>query len=140
MWIGNAMLLILNLPLIGIWVNLLRVPYNLLFPAIVVFCCIGVYSVNNSGFGVYLVVLSGLVGYFLTKLGCEWAPFFLGFVLGPMFEHQFRRAMLVSGGDLTSFVTRPGSAVLLALAAVVLVLVTLPMLQQKREAVFVEDD
>jgi TctA family transporter len=139
MWIGNAMLLILNLPLIGIWVNLLRVPYHLLFPAIVVFCCIGVYSVNNSAFGVYLIVLSAFVGYFLTKLGCEWAPFFLGFVLGPMFEHQLRRAMLVSGGDPTVFFTRPGSAFLLALAAVVLVLVTLPMLQRKREQVFVDD-
>jgi putative tricarboxylic transport membrane protein len=138
MWIGNAMLVILNLPLIGIWVRLLRVPYHILFPSIVAFCCIGVYSVSNSPFGVYLIVLSGLVGYLLTKLDCEWAPFFLGFVLGPILEHQLRRTMLISGGDPTVLLTRPVSATLLALAAVMLVVVTLPAIARRRETVFAE--
>jgi TctA family transporter len=140
MWVGNAMLIVLNLPLIGIWVKLLRVPYSILFPAIIAFCCVGVYSVSSSPFGVYLIVISGLLGYFLTKLGCEWAPFFLGFVLGPLFEHQLRRTMLISGGDWTVFFTRPISAVLLAVAALVLIVIALPMISKKREEVFVEED
>jgi TctA family transporter len=140
MWVGNAMLIVLNLPLIGIWVKLLRVPYSILFPSIIAFCCIGVYSVSSSPFGVYLIVISGIIGYALTKFECEWAPFFLGFVLGPIFEHQLRRSMLISGGDWTSFFTRPISATLLLIAAIVLVLVTLPMISKKREEVFVEDD
>ena len=138
MWVGNVMLVILNLPLIGIWVRLLRVPYQMLFPAIVIFCCIGVYSVSNSAFGLYLVVFSGFVGYVLSKFGCEWAPFFLGFVLGPLFEHQLRRAMLISGGDPTVFFTRPISAGLLLVAALFLVAVAMPIFKKKRESIFVE--
>ena len=140
MWIGNAMLIILNLPLIGIWVSLLRVPYRVLYPAIIAFCCVGVYTVNNSPFGVYMVVVSGLIGYLLTRLDCEWAPFFLGFVLGPIFEHQLRRAMLISGGDPLIFVSRPMSLILLIVAAIVLVIVTLPTISKKRDEVFVGDD
>ena len=140
MWIGNLMLVVLNLPLIGLWVRLLRVPYDFLFPAIVIFCCIGVYSVSNSPFGMYLVVVSALVGYFLTKFDCEWAPFILGFVLGPLFEHQLRRSMLVYGGDFSVFVTRPVSAVLLAVAVVLLIVITVPMISRSRKEIFVEQD
>jgi len=139
MWIGNAMLIILNLPLIGVWVSLLRVPYRILFPAIIAFCCIGVYSVSNSVFGVYFVIGAGIVGYFLGKLECEWAPFVLGFVLGPMLEHQLRRSMLISGGDPTVFVSRPVSAVLLLMAVGLLILVSLPSANKKREEVFTEE-
>lgn len=140
MWIGNAMLVILNLPLIGLWVSLLRIPYTILFPAIVAFCCIGVYSVDNSAFAVYLVTISGLAGYLLMKLECEPAPFVLGFILGPMLEEHLRRAMLISEGDLSIFVTRPISAFLLALAAVTLFLVTKPNIRKKREQIFIEDE
>jgi putative tricarboxylic transport membrane protein len=139
MWIGNAMLIILNLPLIGLWVSLLRVPYKILFPAIIAFCCIGVYSVSNSTFGIYMVIGAGILGYFLVKLDCEWAPFVLGFVLGPMLEHQLRRSMLISGGDPSIFVTRPISAVLLLLALGLLVLVSLPAANRKRDEVFTEE-
>ena len=99
MWIGNLMLIIINLPLIGIWVSLLRVPYALLFPAIVVFCCIGAYSINSSLFDLWLMLGFGLLGYFFLKIGVEPAPFVLGFVLGPMLEENFRRAMLIASGD-----------------------------------------
>lgn len=139
MWVGNAMLIILNLPLVGIWVRLLNVPYTILFPAIVAFCCIGVYSVNNAAYGVYFVSVAALVGYLLVKLECELAPFVLGFILGPMLEDHLRRAMLISGGDLTIFVTRPISATLLAIAAVALVVVSLPGISKKRDNIFVED-
>ncbi|MBS7700005.1 MULTISPECIES: tripartite tricarboxylate transporter permease [unclassified Chelatococcus] len=139
MWIGNAMLIILNLPLIGLWVSLLKVPYRILFPAIIAFSCIGVYSVSNSVFSVYFLIGAGLVGYFLSKLDCEWAPFVLGFVLGPMLEHQLRRSMLISGGDPSVFVTRPISAVLLLLAVGLLVLVSLPSANKRREEVFTEE-
>ena len=120
MWIGNFMLIVLNLPLIGIWVRLLKVPYHLLFPAILAFCCIGVYSLNNNVFDVYLTVVFGLVGYILVKLDCEPAPLLLGFILGPMMEENLRRAMLLARGDVTVFVTRPISAVLLVLTVGVL--------------------
>jgi len=139
MWIGNAMLIILNLPLIGLWVSLLRVPYRILFPAIVAFCCIGVYSVSNNVFGVYFVIGAGVIGYVLGKLECEWAPFVLGFVLGPMLEHQLRRSMLISGGDPSVFVSRPISAVLLLLAVGLLILVSLPSASKRREEVFTEE-
>lgn len=139
MWIGNAMLVILNLPLIGLWVSLLRIPYPILFPAIVAFCCIGVYSVNNSAFDVYLVTIFGIVGYFLVKLDCEPAPFVLGFILGPMLEEHLRRAMLISGGDVTVFVTRPISAGLLLVAILALIVVSRPTVAKKREEVFVEE-
>jgi putative tricarboxylic transport membrane protein len=140
MWIGNAMLLVLNLPLIGLWVKLLSVPYRLLFPAIVTLCCIGVYSVSGASFDVYLIVIAGVLGYFLTKLDLEWAPFILGFVLGPLFEHQLRRAMLITGGDASIFFTRPISAGLLCVAVVLLVVIALPMVRKSREQIFVEED
>jgi TctA family transporter len=140
MWIGNAMLIVLNLPLIGMWVALLRVPYTILFPAIIVFCCIGVYSVNNSPFGVYEIAMSGLIGYLLVKLDCEVAPFILGFILGPMLEEHLRRAMIISGGDPWVFITRPISAVLLLIAVIALVVVSMPAISRKRKEVFVEAD
>ena len=114
MWIGNLMLVILNLPLIGMWIKLLTVPYRWLFPAIVLFCAIGVYSTNNNTFDIWMVGVFGLVGYMFHKLGCEPAPLLLGFILGPMMEENLRRAMLLSRGDWSVFVTRPISAGLLA--------------------------
>ena len=107
MWIGNALLVILNLPMIGLWVKLLRVPYRLLFPAIMAFSAIGIYSVNNSSFEIYLTALFGVIGFIWIKLGCSPAPMLLGFVLGPMMEEHLRRAMLMSKGDPSVFVTRP---------------------------------
>ncbi|MEN4917673.1 tripartite tricarboxylate transporter permease [Achromobacter spanius] len=140
MWIGNLMLVILNLPLIGIWVKLLRVPYRMLFPAILVFCTIGVYSLNYNAFDIFMFAIFGIVGYVWSKLGCEGAPLLLGLVLGPMMEENFRRALLLSRGEFSTFVTRPLSATLLALAAILLVLVTMPALRKKREEAFVEVD
>ncbi|WP_024280511.1 tripartite tricarboxylate transporter permease [Xanthobacter sp. 126] len=138
MWVGNFMLVLLNLPLIGMWVKLLTVPYHVMFPAIIAFCCIGVYSVNNNTFDVYTMALFGLLGYALVKLDCEPAPLLLGFVIGPMLEEYLRRAMLISRGDPTVFVTRPISAVLLLLAAAALVVVLLPSVQKGREEAFKE--
>src|ERR671921_237949 len=126
MWIGNLFLIILNLPLVGLWVRILRVPYYMLFPAILAFCSIGVFSVENNVFDLFTVAAFGLLGYVLVKLDCEPAPLLLGFVLGPMLEEHLRRAMILSRGDPSIFVTRPISAVLLVLAAVVLVLVLMP--------------
>ncbi|WP_434645918.1 tripartite tricarboxylate transporter permease [Achromobacter piechaudii] len=140
MWIGNLMLVILNLPLIGIWVKLLRVPYRMLFPAILVFCTIGVYSLNYNVFDIFMFAIFGVIGYVWSKLGCEGAPLLLGLVLGPMMEENFRRALLLSRGEFSTFVTRPLSATLLALAAILLVLVMLPALRKKREETFVEVD
>jgi putative tricarboxylic transport membrane protein len=140
MWIGNAMLIILNLPLIGIWIKLLTVPYRWLFPAIVLFCAIGVYSTNNNTWDIWMVALFGVVGYMaFIKLGCEPAPLLLGFILGPMMEENLRRAMLLSRGDWSVFVTRPLSLGLLIAAALLLVIVMLPSIKKKREETFVED-
>jgi TctA family transporter len=140
MWLGNAMLLILNLPLIGIWIKLLTVPYRYLFPAIVLFCAIGVYSTNNNVFDIWIVGLFGLVGYSFFKLGCEPAPLLLGFILGPMMEENLRRALLLSRGDWSVFVTRPLSATLLGLAVLMLIIVLLPAVKSKREEAFVDPD
>jgi TctA family transporter len=140
MWIGNLMLIILNLPLIGLWVKLLTVPYYVLFPIIMAFCSIGVYSVNSNAFDLFAVAFFGLLGYLLTKLRCEPAPLLLGFVLGPLLEENLRRAMILARGDPTTFVTRPLSAVLLAIAVLVLVVVLLPSVRKKRDEVFVEED
>ncbi|MBL8584250.1 MAG: tripartite tricarboxylate transporter permease [Rhizobiaceae bacterium] len=140
MWIGNLMLVLLNLPLIGLWVKLLTVPYYVLFPIIMAFCSIGVYSVNSNPFDLYAVAFFGLLGYTLVKLRCEPAPLLLGFVLGPLLEEHLRRAMILSRGDPSTFVTRPISAGLLALAAIVLIVVFLPSIRRKRDEVFVEDD
>ncbi|HVY07230.1 MAG TPA: tripartite tricarboxylate transporter permease [Burkholderiales bacterium] len=138
MWIGNLLLVILNLPLIGIWVKLLSVPYRILYPAILLFCCIGVYSLNNSAVDVGLALFFGLLGYVFIKLDCEPAPLLLGFVLGPMMEDNLRRAMLLSRGNPGVFVTRPLSAGLLLVALVLLVAVVLPVVKKKREEAFVE--
>ncbi len=139
MWIGNLMLVILNLPLIGIWIKLLTVPYRYLFPAIVLFCAIGVYSTNNNTFDIWMVAIFGFVGYLFAKLGCEPAPLLLGFILGPMMEENLRRALLLSRGDWSVFVTRGLSATLLAMAALLLIIVLLPSVKNKREEAFVED-
>ena len=139
MWIGNLMLVILNLPLIGMWIKLLSVPYRLLFPAIVLFCAIGVYSTNNNTFDIWLVALFGLIGYVFMKLGCEPAPLLLGFILGPMMEENLRRALLLSRGDWSVFVTRPLSGSLLAAALVLLIIVLLPAVKAKRQEAFVEE-
>ncbi|OZI27211.1 tripartite tricarboxylate transporter permease [Bordetella genomosp. 7] len=140
MWIGNLMLVVLNLPLIGLWVKLLRVPYRILFPAILVFCTIGVYSLNYNVFDIYTTAAFGVVGYIWAKLRCEGAPLLLGLVLGPMMEENFRRALLLSRGDFLTFVERPLSASLLAAALVLVVLVALPSIRKKRQETFVEED
>src|SRR5262247_706343 len=138
MWIGNLMLVIINLPLVGVWVTLLRVPYRILFPSIIVFCCIGIYSINNAPTDVMLAAFFGVVGYWLIKHDFEGAPMLLGFVLGPLMEENLRRAMLIARGDVTVFVTRPISGTLLGIAVLLLVLAGLPMLRKRREEVFVE--
>ena len=139
MWIGNLMLVVLNLPLIGIWIKLLSVPYRWLFPSIVLFCAIGVYTTNNNSFDVWMVGAFGLAGYVFHKLGMEPAPLLLGFILGPMMEEYLRRALLLSRGDWSVLVTRPLSAGLLAAAALLLVLVLLPAVKQTRQDAFTED-
>jgi putative tricarboxylic transport membrane protein len=133
MWIGNLMLVVINLPLVGMWVSLLRIPYRLLFPAIILFCCIGAYASSNSVFSVWLMLGWGALGYFFNKVGVQPAPMVLGFVLGPMLEENFRRAMLLSGGDPLVFVQRPISAVLLTVAAALLLVMISPVIRKKRE-------
>ena len=139
MWVGNLALVVLNLPLIGIWVKLLTVPYRWLFPAIMVFCVIGAYSVNNDTFEVKMVVVFGFLGYLFYKLRCEPAPLILGFILGPMMEENLRRAMLLSRGDATVFFTRPLSLTLLVMAAALIIIVALPAIKKTREVAFQED-
>ena len=140
MWIGNLMLVILNLPLIGMWIKLLTVPYRWLFPSIVLFCAIGVYSTNNNTWDIWMVALFGIIGYGFIKLGAEPAPLLLGFILGPMMEENLRRALLLSRGDWSVFVTRPLSAGLLAAALLLLTIVLLPAVKNKREDVFHEEE
>ena len=140
MWIGNLILVILNLPLIGIWIKLLTVPYRLLFPAILTFCCIGLYTLNNNNFDVYMASLFGIAGYLFYKLGCEPAPLLLGFILGPMMEENLRRALLLSRGDWSTFMTRPLSAGLLIAAALMIVVVMLPSIKNKRDEAFQDAD
>lgn len=139
MWVGNLFLVILNLPLIGVWVRMVSVPYHLLYPAILVFCGVGVYSINSSTFDVYLMAGFGLLGYVLAKLDCEPAPMLLGFILGPMMEEYLRRAMILSRGDPTTFITRPLSATMLAMAVVALLIVLLPAIRKTREEAFLEE-
>ena len=139
MWIGNLFLVILNLPMIGIWVRIVMVPYHLLFPAILVFCAIGVFSLNNTEFDIYLMALFGLLGYIFAKLDCEPAPMLLGFILGPMMEEYLRRALLISHGDPTVFLTRPISATMLVLALIALISVLVPSISKKREEAFQEE-
>ncbi len=138
MWVGNLMLVVLNLPLIGIWIKLLTVPYRFLFPAILTFCCIGLYTLNNNNFDVYIAAGMGLLGYVFYKLGCEPAPLLLGFILGPMMEENLRRALLLSRGDWSTFATRPLSAGLLLAALGLIVVVMLPAIRNKREVAFHE--
>ena len=138
MWIGNLLLLVINLPMIGIWVRLLKIPYQMMFPAILMFCCIGIYSINAEAVQVLLIGLFGLAGYALSKFGFEPAPMLLGFVLGKLMEENFRRALLMSRGDLGTFVESPISAVLLGIAVLLLVLAMLPNFRKSREEVFAE--
>ena len=140
MWVGNLMLVVLNLPLIGMWIKLLKVPYRVLYPAILLFCAIGVYSINNTSFDVAQTAVFGALGVLFLKLECEPAPLLLGFVLGPMMEENLRRAMLLSRGDPMTFLTRPLSAGMLAAAALLLIVIVLPNLRKKREEVFEEGE
>ena len=139
MWIGNLMLVVLNLPLIGIWVKLLKVPYRILFPAILVFCTIGVYSLNYNSFDIFTTACFGIVGYIWSKLKCEGAPLLLGLVLGPMMEENFRRALLLSRGSYFTFLERPLSASLLGAALILVLIVASPSIRKKREETFVEE-
>jgi putative tricarboxylic transport membrane protein len=139
MWVGNLMLVVLNLPLIGIWIKLLTVPYKFLFPAITLFCCIGVYSLSNSTFDLYTTALFALIGYAFHKLSCEGAPLLLGFILGPMMEENLRRALLLSQGSWSTFATRPLSAGLLVASALLIAIVMMPSIGRKRETTFKEE-
>ena len=139
MLIGNAILVVLNLPFIGVWVKLLTVPYRFLFPSIMAFCCIGLYTLNNSYFDVIIGAAFAVAGYVFHKLSCEPAPLLLGFILGPMMEENLRRALLVARGDWTVFVTSPISATLLFLSAFLIVIVLLPSIKGKREEAFTDN-
>jgi putative tricarboxylic transport membrane protein len=140
MWIGNLMLLVINLPLIGLWVRFLKVPYRLMFPAIVVLCCIGIYSVNNSPADVIMTAGFGLFGYALIKFGFEPAPLLLGFVLGKLMEEKLRQALVISRGSFMTFIDRPLSGGLLALSLVLVVIAVLPSIRKSRDEVFVGGD
>jgi putative tricarboxylic transport membrane protein len=140
MWIGNLMLVILNLPLIGLWIKLLTVPYRLLYPAILLFCVIGAYSVNNNVFDVFMTIPFAILGYVFKKLDCEPAPLLLGFVLGKLMEEYLRRAMTISRGDWTVFFTRPLSLTMLLMAAALVVIVFLPAIAKKRAEAFSEEE
>jgi putative tricarboxylic transport membrane protein len=138
MWVGNLMLVVLNLPMIGMWIKLLTVPYRILYPSILVFCCIGVYSISNSPFDVMQTAVMGVVGYVFVKLECEPAPLILGFILGPLMEENLRRAMLLSRGDALVFFQRPISLAMLVVAGFLLAIVLAPAVRKKREEAFVE--
>ena len=138
MWLGNLMLLIINLPLIGLWVRLLKVPYRMMFPAIMIFCCIGIYSINNSTADVLFTAFFGLFGYALLKFGFEPAPMLLGFVLGKLMEEKLRQALILSRGSFETFINRPISAGLLAVAAIMLIVALLPSIRKGRDEVFTE--
>jgi putative tricarboxylic transport membrane protein len=138
MWVGNLMLVVLNLPLIGMWIKLLTVPYRLLYPAILMFCCVGVYSLNNATYDLLLTCIFGFFGYVCVKLECEPAPLILGFILGPLMEENLRRAMLLSRGDPSVFFTKPISLGLLSVAFLLLIIVVAPTVRKKREEAFVE--
>ena len=138
MWIGNLFLIVLNLPMIGMWVRIVSIPYQYLFPAILVFCSIGVFSLKNTEFDIYLMALFGVLGYVLSKLDCEPAPMLLAFILGPMMEEYLRRAMLLSRGDPMVFLKRPISATLLVLGVLAIIAASIPAFYKKREEVFRE--
>jgi putative tricarboxylic transport membrane protein len=139
MWVGNAMLVVLNLPMIGIWIKLLAVPYRWLFPAIVLLCAIGVFSTNTNTFDIWIVGVFGVVGYLFIKLRLEPAPLLMGFVLGPMLEENLRRSLNLAHGNWSVFVTRPLSGALLAAAVILVAMMLLPGLRAKRKEAFVED-
>jgi TctA family transporter len=139
MWFGNLFLVVLNLPMIGLWVRMITVPYHFLYPAILMFCSIGVFSLNNSEFDVWLMALFGLFGYICAKLDAEPAPMLLGFIIGPMMEEYLRRALLLSRSDPLVFVERPISAGMLAAALLAMTVVLLPALRKKREEAFQEE-
>jgi len=139
MWVGNLMLVILNLPMIGLWVRLLFVPYRLLYPAILLFCCIGLYSVQNNVADIYLAVICAVLGYVFVKLRCDPVPFLLAFIIGPMLEENFRRAMLLARGDFTALLTRPLTATMLLLAVGLLALAVLPRVRRTRKVAFEEE-
>ncbi|KRA55427.1 tripartite tricarboxylate transporter permease [Devosia sp. Root635] len=140
MWVGNLLLVILNLPLVGLWVKMLSIPYRVLFPAIVLFACIGTFSINQNIYDIYAIAFFGILGYLLIRFGCEPAPLLLGFVLGPLLEEHLRRAMIISRGDPMIFLHRPISATLLGLALLAVIIAVLPSIRKKRTEVFVEDD
>jgi TctA family transporter len=139
MWIGNFFLLVLNLPLIGLWVRMIMIPYHFLYPLILVFCAIGVFSLNNSTFDIYLMALFGILGYVFAKLDCEAAPMLLGFILGPLMEEYLRRALIISRGDPMVFLTRPISATMLVLAVIAMAIVLMPAIRKTREQAFQEE-
>jgi TctA family transporter len=134
MWIGNALLVILNLPLVGVWVRLLRVPYRWLFPSVIMFCCIGNYSVINNPVDLYLCAFVGVLGYVLLKLECEPAPLLLGYVLGPLMEEYLRRALLISRGDFSVFLTRPVSLAFIIGTVLILFVMVAPAVRRKTAA------
>lgn len=136
MWVGNFFLVILNLPLIGIWIKLLQVPYRLLYPAILIFCCIGAYSINNSVWDVLMIIPFAILGYYFKKWKCEPAPLLLGFILGEMMEEYLRRALTLSRGDWWVLLDRPLSATLLGIAAALIILMLLPSIRKKRDQAF----
>ncbi len=140
MWIGNLFLVLLNLPLIGLWVRMLTIPYRVLFPAIVAFAAVGTFSLGLNPYDVFAIAFFGIVGYFLVKFGAEPAPLLLGFVLGPLLEENMRRALIISRGDPSIFFSRPISAALLVLAAIALVLAVLPAIRRRRDEVFQEEE
>ncbi|WP_407185138.1 tripartite tricarboxylate transporter permease [Bradyrhizobium centrosematis] len=140
MWIGNFFLILLNLPLVGMWAKMLTIPYHVLFPGIMVFCAIGVFSLNNTSFDVYLMAIFGLLGYVFAKLKCEPAPMLLGFILGPMMEENLRRSLTLSRGDPLVFVKSPISVTMLIISLIALLLVLLPSFRKTREEAFVEED
>ncbi len=139
MWIGNLMLVVLNLPMIGLWIKLLTVPYRILFPSILVFMAVGVFSLSNNPFDVLLMAIFGILGWVCVKLECEPAPMILGFILGPLMEENLRRAMLLSRGDPIVFFTKPISATFLTISIILLVIIALPAIRKKREEAFQED-
>jgi len=140
MWIGNLMLLIINLPLVRLWVSLLKVPYRMLFPAIVMFCCIGAFAAQNNTFNIWLMLFWGIVGFLFKKIGVQPAPMILGFVLGPMLEENFRRSMLISDGKFAVFMQRPISAALLIFAFILLGVLIFPSIRKAREKALKEED
>ena len=139
MWLGNVMLLVINLPMIGMWVKLLAVPYRYLYPSILIFCSIGVYSLNNNVFDVYMTILFAIFGYMCSKLKMEPAPLLIGFVLGPMMEEHLRRAMLLSRGDWMVFVQRPISATMLAIGAIAILAMALPSIRSGKDKALSEE-